>query len=65
MSGDAEEGDAMERLVTVKEAARLTGVDRRTIYRWVEKGAVTRYQTPGGSVRVQPKDCLPQARPKA
>jgi len=57
-----DEEDAMERYVTVKEAARLTGVDRRTINRWVSKGAVTAYQTPGGQLRVLPKECLPQRR---
>lgn len=57
-----DEEDAMERLVTVREAARLTGVTARTIHRWVQKGAVHAYATPGGALRVQPKDCLPQPR---
>ena len=61
MSGEDEE-DAMERLVTVREAARLTGVTTRAVYRWIEKGAVQPYQTPGGRLRVAPKDCLPHPR---
>ena len=64
MSGGDEE-DAMERLVTVRDAARLTGVTPRTIQRWVQKGAVTAYATPGGQLRVVPKECLPQPRPTA
>lgn len=51
-----------ERPTTVREASRLTGVEPRQIYRWVEKGAVPAYQTPGGSLRVKPRDCLPAPR---
>lgn len=29
-----------DRLLTVAEAARVAGVDRRTIERWIRKGAV-------------------------
>jgi excisionase family DNA binding protein len=54
--------DPMDRPVTVKEAAKLTGVDSRTIFRWVAKGAVTAYATPGGRLRVVPRECLPKAR---
>jgi excisionase family DNA binding protein len=53
----------MERLMTVRQAARLTGVTPRTIQRWVRKGAITAYKTPGGSLRVMPKECMPQPRP--
>jgi len=52
----------MDRPVTVKEAARLTGVDKRTIYRWVEKQAVQAYETPGKRLHVVPRDCLPSPR---
>ena len=52
----------MDRPVTVREAARLAGVDARTIQRWVMKGAVQAYATPGGRLRVVPRDCLPKAR---
>ena len=63
MSG-GDEGDAMERLVTVREASRLTGVTPKTIRRWIGKGAVQAYATPGGGVRVVPRECLPQPRAK-
>jgi len=54
--------DPMDRPVTVKEAAKITGLGSRTIYRYVEKGAVRAYETPGGRLRVVPRDCLPQTR---
>jgi excisionase family DNA binding protein len=54
--------DPMDRPVTVKEAAKLTGLDSRTIYRYVDKGAVRAYSTPGGRLRVVPRDCLPKPR---
>ncbi len=50
--------------VPVRVAARLAGVDSRTIHRWVSKGAVPAYETPGGSLRVVPRDCLPAPRPQ-
>lgn len=52
----------MDRPVTVKEAAKMTGLGSRTIYRYVEKGAVRAYETPGGRLRVVPRDCLPTTR---
>ena len=54
--------DDGDRPTTVREAARLAGVEPRTIYRWVAKGAVTPWRTPGGGLRVKPKDCLPAPR---
>lgn len=52
----------MDRPVPVKEAAKLAGVDSRTIERWIAKGAVPAYETPGGRLRVVPRDCLPRRR---
>lgn len=52
----------MDRPVPVKVAAKLTGVEPRTIYRYVQKGAVPAYETPGGRLRVVPRDCLPTPR---
>ena len=52
----------MDRPVTVKEAAKMAGLEVRTVYRYVEKGAVTAYVTPGGRLRVVPRDCLPMPR---
>lgn len=52
----------MDKPTTVREAARLAGVDRRTVYRWVEKGAIKAHHTPGGRLRVVPRECLPTPR---
>ncbi len=56
----------MDKPTTVKRAAEIVSkaldekVTARTIYRWVEKGAVPRHQTPGGRLRVVPRECLPR-----
>lgn len=52
----------MDRPVSVREAAAMTGVEKRTIYRYVEKGAVAAHETPGGRLRVVPRECLPRPR---
>jgi excisionase family DNA binding protein len=62
---DADDGGVMDRPVPVKEAARLAGVSRQTVWAWVKKGAVPAYQTPSGALRVVPRDCLPVPRPAA
>lgn len=54
--------DQMDQPVSVKTASKLTGIHARTIHRWVEKGAVKAYETPGGRLRVVPRDCLPRPR---
>jgi excisionase family DNA binding protein len=56
------EDPQMDQPVTVKIAAKLTGVHPRTIQKWVEKGAVRAFETPGGRLRVVPRDCLPRPR---
>jgi excisionase family DNA binding protein len=52
----------MDRPVPVREAAKLTGLEVRTVYRYIEKGAVATYVTPTGRLRVIPRDCLPTLR---
>lgn len=38
--------------LTVKEYAAREGVDPRTVWRWVAKGAVDFRRTPGGRLRI-------------
>lgn len=37
---------------TVSELARKEKVAERTVYRWIDKGAVDVRRTPGGGVRI-------------
>lgn len=37
---------------TVKELANRERVNERTVYRWIDKGAVDVRRTPGGGVRI-------------
>lgn len=39
--------------LTVKEYATIERVTPRTVWRWIDKGAVPVRRTPGGGVRVQ------------
>lgn len=39
--------------LTVKEYARLERVTRRTVYNWIDKGAVDARKTPGGALRIR------------
>lgn len=39
--------------LTVREYAEHERVSTRTVWTWIQKGAVTVRRTPGGSVRVQ------------
>lgn len=38
--------------LTVKELAALERVTERTVYTWIEKGAVDVRRTPGGQLRI-------------
>jgi excisionase family DNA binding protein len=38
--------------LTVKELAALERVTERTVYNWIEKGAVEVRRTPGGQIRI-------------
>lgn len=42
----------MQQAVTVKEFAGAHRVSERTVWRWIERGAVGVYRTPGGGVRI-------------
>ena len=37
---------------TVREVADRERVTKRTVYNWIEKGAVTHRRTPGGAIRI-------------
>ena len=37
---------------TVKQYANAEGVSRRSVYRWIQKQALTVRRTPGGGVRI-------------
>jgi excisionase family DNA binding protein len=40
--------------ITIAEAARLTGVCRRTIYNWLHTNKLIYVRTAGGGVRIDP-----------
>jgi excisionase family DNA binding protein len=45
MDGGVEASPSMEReFVTIAEATEITGLSRRTLERWVKKGALTTFQ---------------------
>lgn len=44
--------------LTVKEFASRERVTERTVWRWIDKGAVPVRRTPGGGIRIQePSEC--------
>jgi excisionase family DNA binding protein len=43
----------MDRYLTINQAAVLTGVDRRTIYRWIKNGRLTATRIPSGKLRIE------------
>jgi excisionase family DNA binding protein len=52
-----ETGQPVERLVTVREAARVLGIGRQLLYRAAEDGALAIYDpSPGGWSRVRLSD---------
>jgi excisionase family DNA binding protein len=54
-SGHVEDpGDRRDevRELTVREFAALERVTERTVYRWIEDGAVEYRRTPGGGIRI-------------
>jgi excisionase family DNA binding protein len=40
------------RELTVKELAEREGVNPKTVYRWINKGALDVRRTPGGGLRI-------------
>jgi excisionase family DNA binding protein len=51
--------------VDFREAMRICGVSRRTLYNWIAKGKITTMRTPGGSQRFQRSDLLRPGQPLA
>ncbi len=45
--------DGTDGLLTPKEAAKLLGVSRGTIYRWVKRKWLAYIELPNGTIRVQ------------
>ena len=43
----------MKEILTTSEVATYFRVGQRTVYRWIEKGRLTAFQTPGGHWRVR------------
>ena len=39
--------------LTVKEYAERERVTPRTVYRWIDKGAIDSRKTPGGEIRIR------------
>lgn len=51
-------------VMTLAEASRLSGVPIRTLYRWMQKGAVARLRNAGGrTVFVDVRQCYPRPVP--
>lgn len=48
----AEERPTVDDELTVKEAAKLKGVDTRTVYSWISSKKVVVKRTPGGGIRI-------------
>jgi excisionase family DNA binding protein len=44
--------DTSRSMVSIEEAAALTGVSRRTIYNWLADGKIEAVRTAGGAIRV-------------
>lgn len=41
-----------DRLLTPKEAAKVLGVSRCTVYRWLKRGWLTEISLPSGCIRI-------------
>lgn len=52
-------------VMTLAEAARVSGKSVDTIRRWIAKGAVKIQRTPGRHVYVDVREVLPQPSPEA
>ena len=52
-------------VMTLVEAARVSGKSVDTLRRWISKGAVTGHSDPGGRLYVDVREVLPQPTPSA
>ena len=51
-------------VMTLADAARVSGVSVDTLRRWIAKGAVAAHVNPGGRVYVDVRETLPRPAPK-
>lgn len=51
--------DVAPQLVTIKRAAALAGVSRRTIHNWITGGKLKTYRTPSQAPRIYAPDLRP------
>ena len=49
--------------LTPRKAAKELDVTTSTVYRWIRKGQLTHYVTPGGAIRIKMEDLLKEATP--
>lgn len=49
--------------LTVKEAAKIVKVTKSTVHRWIRKGNLKYYYTPGGTIRICKEDLLREPEP--
>lgn len=50
--------------ITVPEASRRSGYTKKTIYRWLDAGLLTRYRVGARSVRVSAAEVEKRSRPQ-
>lgn len=53
-----------EPFVTVRTLARYWGVDRKTVYRAIQKGALPAFRLPGGAIRIRRDDAVAYEAPE-
>ena len=49
--------------LTPKQVSVELGVTPSTVYRWIRKGQLVHYVTPGGAIRIKMEDLLKEAAP--
>lgn len=57
--------DPQRQLVTIKEAAAIARVSRRTIYTWLAAGKLAYVRTAGGAVRIDANTLFSEGRTAA
>lgn len=50
--------------MTVREAADYLNVTKSTVHRWIRKGNLKYYYTPGGTIRICKEDLLKEPEPR-